>query len=260
MYAYFIKFTYSWKEIRFLLNFRPNKRFDHMKNASVFKIVLSLLLVMIITSCKRDKDASKTSEVDYIKYEVVYLEKMAGDIPTNVLPGEMQAYYDKNHVLTRIDGFFGQFSLVQVADLKRNTVVSMLNFLGNKIYYTGKKGEIPAGIHALDHPDIQYTKDTMTISGLLSYRAHVQLSDEKYDIFYTKEISIDRPNVTTPYSTIDHVLCDFRVQLSYLKMRLIIKDHQKENIDPSIFEIPEDYKQVSKEDMEGIINSLFTKD
>lgn len=231
-----------------------------MKKASVFKIILPLLLVLIIVSCQRDKDGSKTSEVDYITYKVEYLEKMAGDIPTSWLPGEMHAYYDRKHVLTRIDGFFGQFSLVQVADLKKNTVVSMLNFIGNKIYYVGDKGEIPAGIYPLDNPDINFSEDTLTISGLLSYKANVNVSDDNYDIFYTKDISIDHPNVTTPYSSIDYVLSDFRVQLSFLKMRLIIKDHKKENIDPSIFEIPEDYKQVSKEAMEGIINNLFTKD
>ncbi len=100
----------------------------------------------------------------------------------------------------------------------------------------------------------------MSISGLMSYRASVEVSDDAYDIFYTKEISIDHPNVTTPYASIDYVLSDFRVQLSYLKMRLIIKDHVKENIDPDLFEIPEDYEPVSKEAMESIINNLFTKD
>lgn len=230
-----------------------------MKKTSILKIIIPLFVAFSIVSCKRDRDESKTSEVDYIKYKVHYLEKMAGDIPTNVLPGEMHAYYDKNHVLTRIDGFFGQFSLIQVADLRKNTVVSMLNFLGNKIYYTGKKGEIPAGIYPLVNPEIQFTEDTLTISGLLSYKTIVDVSDDRYDIYYTKDISIKHPNVTTPYSSIDFVLCDFRVQLSYLKMRLIIMDHVKEKIDPSLFEIPEDYKQVSKEEMEGIINNLFTK-
>ena len=231
-----------------------------MKKLPVIKVLLPILIALAISSCNRDSEKSETTEVDYITYEVIYLEKMAGDIPTNMLPDEMHTYYNKNHVLTRIDGFFGQFSLVQVANLKKNTVVSMLNFFGNKIYYLGKKGEIPAGIYALDHPDIQFTEDTMTISGLRSYKAHVQVRDDMYDIYYTKEIRIDHPNITTPYSSIKFVLSDFRVQLSYLKMRLIITDHETQNIDPSLFEIPEEYKLVSKETMEGIINSLFTKD
>ncbi len=231
-----------------------------MKNNTVFKIILPMFIAIAFVSCKRDAEKSETIKVDYIKYQVVYLEKMAGDIPTNMLPSEMHAYYDHHHVLTRIDGFFGQFSLVQVADLKKQTVVSMLNFFGNKIYYTGKKGEIPAGIYPLDNPDITFTKDTLTVSGLMSYRANVKVTDDNYDIYYTKEININNPNITTPYSSIEHVLSDFRVQLSYLKMRLIIKNHEKQRIDPAFFDIPEEYKQVSKETMENIINNLFTKE
>jgi hypothetical protein len=43
-------------------------------------------------------------------------------------------------------------------------------------------------------------------------------------------------------------------------MRLIIKNHEEQRIDPAFFDIPEDYKQVSKETMENIINNLFTKE
>jgi len=188
------------------------------------------------------------------------MENMAGDIPTSILPDQMNAYFAKNHVLTEISGMFGQFSLVQIANLKNNTVISMLNFLGNKIYYIGDKGEIPVGIHPLDNPKIDFTDDTITIAGLKSHKVNIQLADQNYDIFYTNEIEIKNPNITTPYSFIDNVLSDFRVQLSYLKMRIILEEYKKEVVSPSLFEIPDDYEQVSSETMNTIINNLFTKD
>jgi hypothetical protein len=191
---------------------------------------------------------------------VEYLDKMAGDIPTNLLPDEMEAFYTRDYVLTRIEGFFGQFALIQVASLRKRTVTTMLNFFGTKVYYTGKRNEIPAGIHALNDPEISFSDETKTISGINSYKAVIQLPEESYDIYYTKEINIKSPNITTPYHFIDYVLSDFRVQLSYLKMRLIMKEHDHVEIEYSMFSIPEDYKPVSRDTMENIINSLFTKE
>jgi len=199
-------------------------------------------------------------DAEHISYQVIYLERMAGDIPTKMLPDEMEAYYSKKFIKTSIEGYFGQFSLVQVANLKQNTVVSMLNFFGNKVYYVGKKGEIPAGIVALNNPTIKKTDDTIEICGFNSRRAIINNGDETYDIYYTEDIQIEDPNITTPYSSIDFVLADFRVQLSKLKMQLRMKTHESVTIPASTYSIPDDYKEVSKETMEAIINSLFTKE
>lgn len=225
---------------------------DLMRSTAFHKASLLLVIVLVFTACKRKSTESETVDVDHISYKVMYLEKMAGDIPTNVLPGVMDAYYSDRYVMTKIDGFFGQFSLVQVADMKKHTVTSMLNFFGNKIYYIGEKGEIPVSIYPLEDPEIEFTEDTLTISGLTSHRVIIHLPDHAYDIYYTKDFNIESPNITTPYSFIDHVLSDFRVQLSYLKMRLIIDEHTEESLDPLVFEIPQEYESVSRDTMEEI--------
>ncbi|MEX0982003.1 MAG: hypothetical protein WD577_13525 [Bacteroidales bacterium] len=201
-----------------------------------------------------------TMEADYIEYQVVYMENMAGDIPTKMLPDVMEAYYSNRYIRTSIKGFFGQFSLVQIADLRQNSVTTMLNFFGNKVFYTGEKGEIPAGIIELKDPKINKTGDTLRICGMLSKRAVIETEDSTYDIYYSEDIDIKSPNITTPYYFIDHVLCDFRVQLSMLKMQLIMHHHEKKEVDSGLFLIPNDYEQVTRVTMETIINSLFTKD
>jgi hypothetical protein len=221
--------------------------------------VFSLLLITAI-ACNRAEDPSEILEADFITYKVNYLENMAGDIPTKMLPNEMEAYYSDRYIMTRIDGFFGQFSLVQVANLRQNAVTTMLNFFGNKVYYRGKKGEIPAGIVPLENPDYELTDDTREISGFESFRTVIKLQDQQYDIYYIKDIDIESPNITTPYYFIDYVLSDFRVQLSVLRMQLVMSGHESTTIQASRFFIPEDYREVSRETMESIINSLFTKE
>ena len=228
------------------------------KSFTYFLFSFSILLLTF--GCKREKTGDGLIEAEHITYKVNYLERMAGDIPTALLPNEMHAYYTKRYILTRIHGYFDQFSLVQVADLRQNKVTSMLNFFGTKVYYTGEKGEGPAGISELEDPTMEITNDTLNICGMNSTRAVVRSGDQEYDVYFIKEIDIRSPNITTPYRFIDHVLSDFRVQLSVLKMHLVMFEHNKTEIDVSMFEVPEGYKMVSRASMESIINSLFTKE
>ena len=223
-------------------------------------LFLSFSIFLLTFGCKREKTGEALVEAEHITYKVYYLERMAGDIPTALLPNEMDAYYTKRHILTRIHGYFDQFSLVQVADLRQNKVTSMLNFFGTKVYYTGARGEGPAGIVELEDPAMEVTSDTLNICGMKSTRAVVRSGDQEYDVFFIKEFDIRSPNITTPYRFIDHVLSDFRVQLSVLKMHLVMFEHNKTEIDASMFKVPEDYERVSRESMESIINSLFTKE
>lgn len=223
-------------------------------------LVLVTVPLLLNPSCKRTGSVPEQLEADYIEYQVNYLESMAGDIPTKMLPDIMKSYYSKRYIMTSINGFFGQFSLVQVADLRKNTVTTMLNFFGNKVYYTGEKGEIPAGIAGLENPRVSLTNDTVQICGMVSKKAIIETDDEQFEVYFTEEIDIESPNITTPYRFIEHVLSDFRVQLSILKMQLVMHHHEKTTVGSDIFAVPDDYEQVSKETMEAIINSLFTKD
>ena len=87
-------------------------------------------LLLIVSGCRNLTTTPETIDSYYLQYEIKYLEEMAGDIPTKILPRRMDAYYSKRFVYTRIDGFFNQFTLVQIADLKRNQVSTLLDFFG----------------------------------------------------------------------------------------------------------------------------------
>jgi len=218
------------------------------------------LSALLASSCRRSVELPETIEAHYLKYQVNYLEERAGVIPTRILPEQMDAYYTRYYILTRIEGFFNQFSLIQIADLRHRKVTTLLNFFGNKVYYSGKNGELPAGIVEPERLTCRYTGDTTTIAGLNSERIEVDTGDEKFDIYCTRDFNTRRPNITTPYHSIDHVLSDFRIQLSLLKMHLSCLEYRIKTVESEIFTIPEDYRPVSRQTMEKIINSLFTKE
>ena len=199
-------------------------------------------------------------EAHYIQYKIHYLENTAGEIPTRILPSTMQSWYTEYFVLTKIQGFFNQFSLIQIADLQNKTVTTLLNVFGNKVFYRSEKGELPASIVAPDHLSYTLTREQSIIGGLHSRRVEVDTGEEKFNIFYTEDFSARRPNLSTPYGAIDKPLSEFPIQLSYLKMHLSCELYEERIIESEIFSIPDEYRAVSRPVMEEFINSLFTKD
>ena len=223
-------------------------------------LYLSLLVFILAVGCSRSSRLPEQLMAHHIRYHIDYLEDRAGDIPTRILPGQMDAYYTDYFVLSRIEGFLEQFTLTQIADLRREKVTTLLRFFDSKFYYEGKNGELPVAIVEPKRMDVTMTGETAVIGGLHSERVEVDTGDEKYSIYLTKDFDVKRPNITTPYRSIAYPLSEFRVQLSLLKMRLSCMEFDTMTVESQIFNIPPEYHPVSRQDMERIINSLFTKE
>lgn len=221
---------------------------------------LLFLIPLLLFGCRYHHHLPDTLDAHYLKYRISYLEPMAGDIPTRILPGKMDSWYTDYFVVTRIDGFFRQFSLIQIADLRNGRVSTLLNLFGDKVYYRAKKGELPAGIIAPSEIHIEETGKQSVIGGLHSEQLKIDTGSETFTMYYTRDFSVQRPNLSTPYGSIDHPLSDFRIQLSALKMQLTCSEYETRTVASEIFKIPKEYKPVSRPVMEQIINSLFTKE
>ncbi len=228
-----------------------------MRKLPIIFLSLSLLLS---NSCRRDPNLREMVDAHYVLYQIEYLEDTAGDIPTRILPSTMQSWYTKDFVITKIEGFFKQFSLIQLADLKRRRVTTLLNVFGNKLYYRSGQGELPASLVVPQNLSFRNTQESTVIGGLQSNRVEVDTGEEKFSIYYTEDFSVRRPNLSTPYKDIDKPLSAFPIQLSYLKMNLSCKLYEERTVESKIFSVPDEYREVSRPVMEGFINSLFTKD
>jgi len=224
-------------------------------------LISPLILTLLVTfGCGPNGHVPDTLEAHYIKYRISYLESMAGDVPTQLLPATMDSWYTDYFVLTKVQGFFNQFSLIQIADLRNNRVSTLLEVFGSKVYHRAERGELPAGIIAPSEIIIHNTGEHSVIGGLNSEQLEIDTGSETYTMYYTRDFSVRKPNLSTPYGSIDHPLSDFRIQLSHLKMHLTCKEYETRTVESDLFMIPDDYKAVSRPVMEEIINSLFTKE
>jgi hypothetical protein len=221
------------------------------------KISIVSFFIILISGC--DKTVKeKEIEAIVINYKVEYLDKTAGSIPTNVLPKKMKLVLGDRYAMNSIKGFFGQFSLTYIANIKKDKVITLLKIFNEKLYYEGKKGELPCNIDEMEGLMITKTGNTREMLGFNCEEFEFLLPDkELMSVYGTNEIDFSSPNKTTPYNEIEEVLLQFYTKLDVLEMFLTAENYIEENLSTKVFAIPEGYKEVSRTKMENTITSLF---
>jgi len=243
------KISYLYKLIK--INFKRFK-LKHL-------LFIVIILLPFLASCDRNKIPSEgTVEAKIIEYKVEYLKDKVGGIPTSVLPGKMTLIFADHFALNKIEGFFGQFSLSYIANLKTRKVISLLKIFDRKYYYAGEAGEIPSGIDPMYKINIEKTGNKKEIAGFISEEIRIQTPEGKdFMIYSTNFDGIKNPNITTPYHKIEDVLLEFYTSLSNMEMKLSASRIYSMNVEWSIFHVPDDYKEITQEAMEKTIGELF---
>lgn len=197
-------------------------------------------------------------EAQIIEYRVEYIEKVAGSIPTNILPGKMTLIFADGKAMNNIEGFFGQFSLSYIADLNKRTVTTLLKVFDRKYFHAGSENENPVGIALMDGMKLEKTgiKDEILNFNSEQYLLHLP-GEKTHEIWGTYDIDIASPNITTPYKDLDQVLLQFYTELSVLKMFVTAEKFEKKQISTEMFSIPDDYEEISREKMNRILAELF---
>ncbi len=175
-----------------------------------------------------------------------------------MLPGKMTVIFAGHYALNKIEGFFGQFSLIYIGNLKNESVITMLKLFDKKYVYYGKRGELPCGFIDPGKLTVSETGITRNILGFNCKELSVQSEqDSAFSIFCTEDIRLKKPNVTTPYKQIDEVLLEFNTQLSLLNMKLTANNVQEKTISWDLFRVGEEYKERPRDFMEKTIHELF---
>jgi len=170
----------------------------------------------------------------------------------------MTVIFAGHYALNRIEGFFGQFSLIYIGNLRNESVITMLKLFDKKYVYYGKKGELPCGLTDPGDLLIKATGNSREIAGRQCQELSI-IPDEglTFLALSTDEIKIKNPNITTPYKEIEDVLLEFNTQLSLLNMKLSAISAEEKNISWDLFRVSDQYQERSREFMENTIHELF---
>jgi len=113
------------------------------------------------------------------------------------------------------------------------------------------------GFDPMKDKKIELTDETKEIAGYNCKKANITWKGNKFEIFYTDEISIEDPNWNNPFPEIEGILLEYQYEMFEIKTRVTATKVSKEEVPDSEFEIPEGYEKVSKKEMEAVINDLM---
>ena len=140
-----------------------------------------------------------------------------------------------------------------VNDFRREERALLAALINQKYAVVMSGNLISKDVDAEPKPIIEKTNDTKLISSYTCKRAKVSYADKKipgFDIWYTTEIDIKNPNWSNPYHEIEGVLMEYQLKRYGLELRFTCTSVSKASIDDAVFELPSEYKIITREEMD----------
>jgi len=225
---------------------------------SILKYLTLTLLAIMFVDCSRKKGPGLTE--GRIEFQITYEQQEIGGYSASLLPAKMTMEFRDNMVKNTIQGGMGFFNLVNVSDLNNYQFITYLKFIDKKYIFEGDKNEPPCCFGLMDGMNIEFTGQTKEIIGFECKNAIASFPDggiESFDIWYTDELQLDKPNGNSPFQKIPGVLLEFNTIMGNANMHMVAKGFDVTRVPARIFDLPKNYTQVSKLEMETILNALL---
>ena len=153
----------------------------------------------------------------------------------------------------------GVFKSSFIKNEPKNEAITLLKMMNKKYCYRSdnKKGFL--GFSGYSGAVIEFDDEVKTIIDFECKHAKVEVKDKNisFDIYYTDEIKIDNPNKFTPFSEVPGVLMEFQIEINGIPMHLIASEIVECDISDKKFEVPNDYEDVPREELDKIFSSLI---
>ena len=219
-----------------------------------------LLAVLILMSSGCRKKAGTGAAEGKIRFGITYEQSHVGGYSTAILPKEMIMEFSDDKVMSTIEGGLGFFSMIHVTDLSHSQHSTWIKFIDKRYIYEGNRRESPCCFGMLDGMHLEFTDSTKEIAGLQCLKAIASFPDngiESFDIWYTEELGLENPNINTPFEEIPGVLLEFNTLMGNTNMHMSATAFEARHIPQKKFLSPQNYRPVSKSEMESILNALL---
>ncbi len=226
-----------------------------------YKCLLSLVLLIVILqySCE---NILESSQEGVIEYEVEYLED-EDELPIiAILPSKMHLSFKEGFSTSKMSGFASTFGFGYLS--KNNAKTSFYFYMmGQKYFFETNSKDFAFGyIEDKNLKTDSVTDETKKIAGYLCNKAIIKLPYKdlpKAEIYYTDEIRIDNSTDYHPYKSINGALMKFEIKMIGIRMRFTAKNVKFIKIEQETFEISEDFKKMTKEELTKFLSDKITR-
>jgi hypothetical protein len=232
------------------------KSYNFFSGKKAITICIAFILVLISTNCTKNNNNTNISQ-GVLQYDITYINQTGKRIPLQLMPKILEVKFNKDFSEYTIQDRLSLFCIQNIMNYNDNKHITLIKVFDKKYVYIGQTNEPAILFETSDAYKINYLNDTSRLAGFLCKKALITYNKSIFSVYYTNSIKIEKPNKNTPYEAIDGMLLNFRLQLKSLEMQLNVKKFEHKMIDNSQFEIPKDYKVISRKQMEEIITTIL---
>ncbi|MBI2270212.1 MAG: hypothetical protein HYU69_07625 [Bacteroidetes bacterium] len=210
-----------------------------------------LLFMLTIMACGRGSNGKVVSE------GVIEFEASAVD-PNNPMadlaPNKMVVKFKDHKSIAEMSAGMGLLTMSFVSDYNNKTVTQLVKLLNKKYASVSNADDVQREI-SNSKLRIQKTNETKLIAGYRCKKATISYEDNSrppFDVYYTEEIELEKPNWGNEYNEIDGVLMEYQLKRYNLELRFTARRVAKSAVEDSDFETPGDYKLISQKELDDL--------
>jgi len=218
--------------------------------------IIAVIFAMTGYSCK--KKGVKHLDQGEIHYNIEYSGNLG--LPREVLPKSLIVSFKKDNILFEIAGL-GNSGIANLNNPEKGIFDTYFTFFTRKYYYPAESAELNPGLEAMEGMILKKTSKTSVICGFNCKNFEATFpSDENrvFNIWYTNEILVENPNISSPFSQIDGILMDFIFLIGPTELHFTAENVYKMDIPDITFERKSDFVRVSRDDLNTFINKMIS--
>lgn len=144
---------------------------------------------------------------------------------------------------------------INIIDGNNKVVYTLMDMMGNKFYFKKSSEEIDEELAKESDPEIKYLDETKEIAGYECKKASITVENDgeasTFNIYYSPELGNKSLNFDNSlFKEIDGTLMEFEMNERGVVMRFEAVSVEKKKLKESDFEIPEDYKETTPEELQ----------
>ncbi|MDX9771275.1 MAG: hypothetical protein RBT19_12995 [Tenuifilaceae bacterium] len=227
----------------------------------ILLLPLAIGVLFGLESCS-DSVVKKHFCEGYIEYAIEYDDSIiAPRFNPSMRPSKMVIKFKDNNTINKIEGLSGAFSFAFIQNKQQERAYMLIKLLNKKLYYQEPLQENSYPFAYQDMPKFTIEK-TDRVEEYLGYQCNVAVATfddtlhNAFNIYYTQEIDIAKPNANTPFEVIDGVMLKFTSIMFGQKMNIKASAVKQAKVSDDEFVIPLEYEQVGLEVVKDVVELL----
>ena len=224
-----------------------------------FRYGLFITVIFAITSFSCNERRSKYINQGEIHYSIDYIGKI-GSMPKELMPQNLVVSFKDDKILFEMISPIGHSGIMNLANPEKEIYDTYLSLFTIRYFYPSKPDETRPGFENMDGMEIRKTLKSAVICGYNCKNAEVTFPFDRrkvFNIWYTDEIKVKNPNISTPYCEIDGVLMSFLFFMGHSILHFEAETVYKKDIPDNTFDRREKFRRVSREDIGKFIDKMI---